>query len=288
MKTRTKSGKSAVSASKDETVMRLQRFLAGAGLGGRRECEEIIASGRITVDGETVESIGLQVDLTKNKIAFDGETLKLQPKQYFMLNKPKGFICTNRDPGGRPKVVDIFPKNGPRLFTVGRLDEQSEGLIVVTNDGEFSNKLAHPRYRIYRTYHVQVAGLPSPDTLRQLREGHYFREGKFRAHNVKKVGRQGKSTFLEVVMTEGQNREVRRLLARVGHKVMSLKRIAFGPLKLGSLATGKYRPLTKNEHEQLADILTRNAKTPAKDLKRSATRKSVKKAPGKRVTPKRK
>lgn len=243
-----------------DSTMRLQRFLASAGLGGRRECEEIISSGRISVDGEVVSSLGLQINVEQNRIEFDGELLKMQPKRYYMLNKPKGIICTNRDPGGRPKVIDLFPNESVRLFTVGRLDEQSEGLLIVTNDGEFSNKLAHPRYRIYRTYRVQVVGIPSTETLKKLREGFYFREGKFRVHQVRKVGRQGKSTFLEILMAEGQNREVRRLLARVGHKVIALKRTAFGPLKLGSLGVGKFRPLTKKEHALLADILKRNMK----------------------------
>lgn len=232
---------------------RLQKVLAAAGLGSRRKCEEYILEGRVSIDGDVVEDLGMRVDPQKQDIRVDHVPVQPHRKIYFMLNKPKGVLCTNRDPGGRARVVDLFPGQEARLFPVGRLDENSEGLILVTNDGELGNRLAHPRYGIPRTYRVQVAGSPTRHTLEQLREGLYFSEGKFRVDSVKRVGSRGRSTSLELVLSEGKNREIRRLLARVGHKVQQLRRIGFGPLKLGNLEVGRYRRLTSTELAALRD-----------------------------------
>ena len=241
--------------------MRLQKFLAACGLGSRRACEELIEAGRVEVDGRTAE-LGAKVEPSRNTVTFDGQVLRLQGRRYFVLNKPPGVLCTNSDPAGRTRVIDLFPEDSPRLFPVGRLDEDSEGLIVVTNDGDFAHSLAHPRHRIYRTYRVQVAGEPPRDTLDQLKKGFYFSDGKFKVHDVKPVRRQGKSTFLEVTLTEGQNREIRRLMARVGHKVISLQRIKFGPIRLGRLKAGEYRELTRDEVTRLESMVARNAAEP--------------------------
>jgi len=260
---------------------RLQKFLASAGLGSRRQCEEIIRSGRVTVDGEPVNNPGVNIDPLKQVIEYDGERLKPQPMKYFALNKPRGVLCTNHDPAGRIRVVDLFEKERVRLFSVGRLDEDSEGLLIVTNDGDFAHQLAHPRYRIYRTYRVQVVGNPTPDKIQQLKDGMFFREGKFKFLNVRRAGKQGKSTFLEVTLGEGHNREVRRLFARIGHKVMSLQRVAFGPIKLGKLKPGDYRPLTNGELDELREILTRNRKTPKDSTRKPRPTKGPGKGAGK-------
>ncbi|MBL4884954.1 MAG: rRNA pseudouridine synthase [Planctomycetaceae bacterium] len=203
-----------------------------------------------------------------------------------MLNKPKGVLCTNNDPDGRKRVIDLFPREKVRLFPVGRLDEESEGLLIVTNDGDLAHQLAHPRYRIYRTYRIQVAGHPTSEQLQKLRDGIFFKEGKFRVISVRVAGKKGKSTFLEVVLGEGHNREVRRLFARIGHKVMSLERLAFGPLKIAKLKRGAYREITKDEMTQLREILTRNRSTPSKEAgdrekkhyRPSSDKKTVKKS----------
>ncbi len=245
-----------------QTEFRLQKFLASAGLGSRRQCEELIRTGRITVDGLPVENPGINVRPLEQLVEYDGERLKPERLKYFVLNKPKGVLCTNHDPAGRTRVIDLFQKERTRLFPVGRLDEDSEGLLIVTNDGDLANQLAHPRYRIYRTYLVQVVGFPTNEKLQQLKDGMFFRDGKFKVMNVRRVKKQGKSCFLEVVLGQGHNREVRRLFARVGHKVISLERTAFGPIKLRKLKPGEYRPLTKRELEELRDILTRNRSTP--------------------------
>lgn len=238
--------------------IRLQKFLAACGLGSRRHCEEYIEQGRVTIDGQPVTELGTTVDPVAQTIALDGEPLRMERKKYYMVNKPVGILCTNRDPAGRPRVVDLFPAGGPRLFTVGRLDESSEGLLVVTNDGDLAQKLAHPRYRFFRTYHVQVAGHPTRETLNQLKQGMYFSDGKFRVVDARPLKKQGKSTHLELTLAEGHNREIRRLLARVGHKVMTLRRVAFGPLKIGRLKPGEYRELRREELAALFDLLAKN------------------------------
>ena len=186
--------------------MRLQRFLAQCGLGSRRECEELITTGRIEIDGQTVTKLGTTVDPASQEVSLDGERLRVEFKKYYMLHKPPGFLCTAKDPAGRPVVLDLFPPDGPRLFTVGRLDENTTGLLIVTNDGDLAQKLAHPRYRIYRLYRAQVAGEPTQETFDELKEGFYFQEGKFRAYDIKRTKKQGHSTWVEITMIEGQNR----------------------------------------------------------------------------------
>lgn len=239
----------------ESNPIRLQKALAQAGLGSRRHCEEYILAGRVEVDGKFITDLGTRVDPSTQKIAVDGQTLRTERKYYFLLNKPKGYLCTNNDPAGRPRAIDLFPADMARLFTVGRLDENSQGLLFVTNDGELGNLLAHPRYRVPKTYRVQVAGNPTRETLEQLRRGLYFAEGKFTVQSARALKSKGKSTFLEIVLNEGQNREIRRLFARVGHKVIQLERIAFGPLRLGHLAIGKYRPLKAPELKALRDLV---------------------------------
>jgi 23S rRNA pseudouridine2605 synthase len=241
--------------------VRLQKFLASAGLGSRRHCEEYILEGRVTVDGQPATDLGVRVDPVKQVIRVDGERLKPQRKRYYLLNKPAGYVCTNSDPQGRPRAVDLVPQEEARLFTVGRLDENSRGLILVTNDGELAHRMAHPKFSISRQYEVQVAGKPTAEIFKQLREGMHFEDGKFFVDRVRTIRSQGKSTFLEIELHQGRNRELRRLLARAGHKVMSLERVTFGPLKLGRLALGKCRPLKAEELTELREIASASPKT---------------------------
>lgn len=262
-----------------ESSIRLQRFLAQAGFGSRRKCEEYITTGRVTVDGEEVTRLGTTVVPHEQDIRVDGERIKLERRQYYLLNKPTGYLCTHRDPGGRPRAIDLLPANGPRLFTVGRLDENSQGLLLATNDGELANRLAHPRYQVERRYEVQVAGQPTRETLAQLKKGLHFAGGKFRVRGVRRMKTQGKSSFLEIVLTEGQNREIRRMLAKVGHKVMKLKRVGFGPIHLGRLAEGRCRPLKDAELKALRELLEKPAQ-PKKSPRKAKSSASPKKSPG--------
>jgi 23S rRNA pseudouridine2605 synthase len=234
--------------------VRLQRFLASTGLGSRRHCEEYIVAGRVSIDGEVKRDLGTRVDPLRQRVAVDGHAVRQEPARYFLLNKPRGYLCTNSDPAGRPRAIDLVPAGKLRLFTVGRLDESSEGLILVTNDGELAHRLAHPRFQVPRTYTVQVAGKPTPETFASLKEGMFFHEGRFHLKWIRRVGTKGNSSFLELGLDHGQNREIRRLFARVGHKVMRLKRIAFGPLSLSKLSEGRFRPLTGAELKLLRKL----------------------------------
>ena len=242
-----------------QVLVRLQKFLAAAGIGSRRHCEEYILSRRVSVDGEEIRDLGTRVDPRRQTVRLDGQIIKSQPKRYYLLNKPVGYLCTNRDPAGRPQAIDLLGQDGPRLFTVGRLDENSQGLLLVTNDGELANRLAHPRYRVQRKYRVQVVGKPTRQTLDTMQRGVYFSEGKFRVKHIKRIRSQRNSTFLEIVLSEGQNREIRRVLARLGHKVISLQRIGFGTLKLGRLGEGEFRPLKPTELKELRDMVRQSA-----------------------------
>jgi 23S rRNA pseudouridine2605 synthase len=226
---------------------RLQKVLASAGVASRRECEELIREGRVEIDHHVVTQLGTRVDPQRQEIRVDGEVLSRPKLVYFAVNKPIGVVSTSRDPAGRPRVIDLLPPNTPRVFCVGRLDITSEGLILVTNDGELANGLTHPRHGVEKIYQVHVAGQVEPEVLAQLHRGMHLAEGFAHAKHVRIKSRRKRSTLLEMVLDEGRNREVRRLLARVGHKVQRLKRIAVGPVRLGDLPPGAVRPLSPKE-----------------------------------------
>jgi 23S rRNA pseudouridine2605 synthase len=232
--------------SAEPRLERLHKVLASRGLGSRRQCEALIEAGRVEVDGRVVTELGTKVAPHGQEIRVDSEPLPRTTLVYYMINKPDGVVSTNRDPAGRPRVVDLVPHD-EHLFAVGRLDLHSEGLILVTNDGELANLLTHPRYEVEKVYRVQVAGEPTPEALSQLRQGVRLAEGFARAKRVVVRSRHKHSTILEITLAEGRNREVRRLLARIGHKVQRLKRIAVGPLRLGELPPGEFRPLRGDE-----------------------------------------
>jgi 23S rRNA pseudouridine2605 synthase len=225
---------------------RLHKVLAHAGVGSRRHCEELIAAGRVAVDGCTVRELGTKVGPDQH-ICVDGQPVHAERHVYWLVNKPRGYLCTNHDPGRRPLAIDLVPQVSQRVYTVGRLDEASEGLLLLTNDGELANRLLHPRFGVEKTYLVQVAGFPSAEDLRQLLKGVWLSDGHVRARHVKRVKRHGESTWLRIVLSEGKNREIRRMLARLGHKVLHLRRVALGPVHLGSLPSGKARRLTPRE-----------------------------------------
>lgn len=223
---------------------RLNKLLAHAGVGSRRHVESLINAGRVKIDGRVVRELGTKVDLAKHKIAVDDHPVKLERPVYWLLHKPRGYLCTNYDPARRPRALDLVPHIPQRVYTVGRLDEASEGLLLLTNDGDLANRLTHPRFGVEKTYLVQVAGNPTPEDLQQLLKGIWLSDGHVKAKRVKRERRQGESTWLRITLNEGKNREIRRMLARLGHKVIRLRRIALGPVELGTLAAGKSRRLT--------------------------------------------
>ena len=247
---RPKGSGSAVSEGVDQ---RLQKVLSAAGIASRRECEQYILEGRVEVDRRVVTQLGTKVDPARQEIRVDGTPLPQPKLVYYALYKPAGVVSTNRDPAGRPRVIDLVP-NDPPVFAVGRLDAASEGLILVTNDGALANRLTHPRYGVEKTYQVQVAGIPDRDALETLRSGVRLAEGFVRPASIAVRRRQHKSTHLEIVLGEGRNREIRRLLARVGHKVMRLKRITIGTLRIGPMLPGQYRKLKSEEIYQLETV----------------------------------
>ncbi len=229
---------------------RLQRILASAGFGSRRECEKLIEEGRCEVDGEIVTKLGTKVDPTKQKMRVDGIKVKFSRPQYYAVNKPPGVISTSSDPSGRMRVIDLIDTN-QRVYNVGRLDKSSEGLILVTNDGELANRLTHPRYGVKKIYMVQVVGRPEGSELKKLERGVYLAEGFAKVVGARIKKRTKDSTWLEITLDEGRNREIRRLLARIGHKVLRLRRVAIGPLRLGELPLGAHRRLERKEIEAL-------------------------------------
>ncbi len=261
---------------------RLQKVLAAAGVGSRRACEELILAGRVEVDRRLVTELGTKVDADTSEIRLDGVKLRLPRKVYYMVNKPAGVVSTNSDPAARMRVVDLVPDSTGRVYTVGRLDKASEGLILVTNDGQLANELTHPRYGVDKTYQVQVAGVPTAAELATLRRGVHLAEGVLRIAQLRVKSRHKKSAVLEIVLNEGRNREIRRMLAHLGHKVMQLRRIAIGGIRLRGLPSGAARKLTRDEVARLRRSVRRPESV---DTARAVTnhrarkRKPVKKTP---------
>jgi 23S rRNA pseudouridine2605 synthase len=229
---------------------RLNKYLAHAGVGSRRHCDDLILAGRVSIDGQTVRELGTRV-APGQKVTVDGEPVRGERQVYWLVNKPRGYLCTNHDPARRPLVIDLVPHVDQRVYTVGRLDEDSEGLLLLTNDGELAHRLMHPRFGVEKTYLVQVAGSPTRDDLHQLLQGVWLSDGHVKAKHIKRVKSQGDSSWLRIILSEGKNREIRRMLARLEHKVMRLRRIALGPVELGSLSKGKSRRLSGPELEAL-------------------------------------
>ena len=235
----------------DKQGERLQKVLARAGLGSRRACEELIAAGRVTVDGEVVV-LGARVDPAHDRIVVDGVPVVVdETRVYWLLNKPAGYVTTAHDPQGRPTVIELVPDE-PRSFAVGRLDRDTEGLLILTNDGELAELLTHPRHGVEKAYLAEVEGVPSPGALRALREGVELEDGPARAVRAQVVqrARDGVSA-LEIVLKEGRKRIVRRMCEAVGHPVRRLVRTRIGPLTDPKLAPGAYRPLTPAEVRSL-------------------------------------
>jgi 23S rRNA pseudouridine2605 synthase len=239
---------------------RLNKMLAHAGVGSRRHCDDLIAAGRVSIDGQVIREMGTRVE-DGQRVAVDGEPIRGEKQVYWLVNKPRGCLCTNYDPSRRPLVTDLVPHVSQRVYTVGRLDEDSEGLVLLTNDGDLANKLMHPRFGVEKTYLVQVAGTPHRNDLDQLLKGVWLSEGHVKAKNVKRLKSQGESTWLRITLSEGKNREIRRMLAKLKHKVMRLRRIAIGPVELGRLSKGKSRRLSLGELESLRFAASRETTT---------------------------
>jgi 23S rRNA pseudouridine2605 synthase len=236
---------------------RLQKVLAQAGVASRRACEELIRQGRVQVNGQVVTELGTKVDPNLDEISVDGTPIAdPAEKVYLILNKPPGYISTVHDPWGRPTVLDLIPYE-ERLYPVGRLDAESEGLLLLTNDGRLTHRLTHPRYEHEKEYLTLVRGRPRDAVLSRLRRGVDLEEGRTAPAEVNRVSRKEgletppDTTWLRIVIHEGRKRQIRRMCAAVGHPVQRLVRVRMGPIELGDLAVGEYRPLSAKEVRRL-------------------------------------
>lgn len=229
------------------------------------------------VDGEIVTQLSTMLDLSEHKINVDGVPLKPQKLVYYAVHKPKGVVSTNSDPQGRPRVIDLVPPT-ERVYPVGRLDRNSDGLILLTNDGDLAQQLAHPKFGVTKIYRVTVAGEVRPETMRKMREGIYIAEGLVQVDGAKILKARKTATDMEIRLREGKNREIRRILAKFGHKVQTLRRIAIGPLRLGDVPAGAYRKLSRVEVDKLRNIADQAANAPAESTDdHSAPRRTKKK-----------
>lgn len=242
--------------------MRLQKFLSRAGVASRREAERLIEAGRVSVNGERVTEQGVRVTPGLDQITVDGKPVDEVAKQWIVFHKPTGYLTTNRDPGGGKIVYDALPEWAKALRYLGRLDRETSGLLVMTNDGDLAAALAHPRNRIEREYEVLVGGNMTAKDMRQLKQGVELEDGFARPKRVRRLEAEDKYTVISLVLTEGRKREVRRLIEAVGFSVRELKRVRFGPFNLGGLEVGAWRPARDSELEEARRLATRRRSGP--------------------------
>ena len=234
---------------------RLQKVLAEAGVASRRKCEELISAGRVMVNDEIITTLGVKVEATQDVIKVDGRTIRQQKKVYVLFNKPKGVITSASDPGGRKIVTDFLEDIQERIYPVGRLDYDTEGLLLLTNDGEFANLLTHPRHHVPRTYHATVRGVPHGSLLDKLRNGIELEDGMTAPAEIDyyDIDPAKKETIVSITIYEGRNRQVRRMFDAIQFPLIKLKRVQFGPIYLTGVLRGKYRHLEPKEIKELTE-----------------------------------
>jgi 23S rRNA pseudouridine2605 synthase len=238
----------------DEGLVRLQKYLAQSGVASRRKCEELMLEGLVTVDGEVVTRLGTKIDPRTAVVRVDGKRLPgISPHVYLVLNKPRGVVSTMSDPQGRRTLQDLVADRPERLFHVGRLDTDTSGLILLTNDGDFAHRMAHPSYEVDKTYVAEVEGEVKPATVKRLRDGVTLEDGPVTVNQARVVSEGPGKSIVELVIHEGRNRIVRRLLEHVGHPVTRLTRTQIGPVQLGRLQLGEMRELSLDELGELMD-----------------------------------
>lgn len=231
--------------------VRLNKFLADSGLASRRKADEIIENGEITINGKKVFELGIRVDPKEDRILYKGKPVKAQSRfVYYVFNKPRSVVTTTSDPFGRPTVLDYFAKETLRIFPVGRLDWDAEGLILITNDGEFAHKVIHPEKGVLKTYHVKLSGLPSDQQLEKLRVGVSIEGGgKVAAVQVRRLSAKttDKKAWIEITIREGKNHQIKKMFQKINHDVIKLRRVAIGGLKLGNLQSGEFKELSPDD-----------------------------------------
>jgi 23S rRNA pseudouridine2605 synthase len=225
----------------------LERVLSKAGLGSRSDARSWIGARRVRVNGRIIENPDHWVDLRRDRVTLDGKPLRARTRLYILLYKPAGYVTTRKDPEGRPTVYDLIRDAGAFVSPVGRLDLETSGLLILTNDTQFAERLTNPLYKVPKTYQVKAAHLLTDEQLERLRHGVELRDGPTHPATVRRLRDTGCHTHLEIVITEGRNRQVRRMLEAIDSKVLKLVRTAIGPLRIGDLPIGKWRPLTAEE-----------------------------------------
>ena len=228
-----------------ERAMRLQKFLSKAGVASRRKSEELIQKGLIKVNGQTILQLGLNINPDSDIIFYSGKRLSLQKNIYIMLNKPVGFITTMKEQFNRPSILELVKLN-EKIFPVGRLDCNSSGLLLLTNDGDLAYKLTHPKHDIFKTYHAKIKGVPDQNQLKNFRHGLVIENKKTKTAHIKILNVSGKNCTVEIKISEGRNRQIRKMCEKINHPVINLKRVAIGDLKL-DVGASKYRFLTEDE-----------------------------------------
>ena len=229
-------------------IKTLERVLSKAGLGSRTEARKWVAAGRVKVNGRVVKDPDCWIDLERDRVAFDNKPLRKAEKTYLLLYKPKGYLTTYRDPQGRPTIYDLLPERDRYLFPVGRLDLDTSGLLILTNDTQFAERMTNPDYKVPKTYLVKASKVMTDEQLDQLRKGIELRDGPTRPAIVSRLG-PGK---FEITISEGRNRQVRRMVEALGARVLKLVRVAIGDVRIGDLAIGKFRELTADELQQFS------------------------------------
>jgi len=245
----------------NDRAERLQKALARAGVASRRAAEQMIVDGRVRVNDVVVKELGTKIDPAKDIVRVDGRLIQVMPaeaqeKVYFLLNKPTGFLTTTKDDRGRRTVMDLVrAASAARIYPVGRLDYDAEGALLLTNDGELANLLTHPRYHVPKTYHAKVKGVPREEDLDKLRRGISLEDGPTKPAHVEVIQRARVNTWIEITVTEGRNRLIKRMFWRIQHPVLKLVRTKFGALDTEGLRVGEYRELEPRELDQLRSIL---------------------------------
>ena len=272
--------------------VRLQKLIAGTGLASRRKAEALITAGRVMVNGKTVTELGTKVDPERDHVKVDGKHLSAaQPFVYLLLNKPKNVVSTLDDPGGRTTVKDYLRGVSVRVFPVGRLDFDSEGLMLLTNHGELAQAMLHPRYHVPKTYLIKVKGVVPDEDIEQLKQGVKLDDGMTGPAQVKKVRKVEANSWLEITIREGRKHQVKRMLESVGHPVIKLLRIRMGPLSLGDLQSGEFRFLTNREANALRRLVDERVASvgdvPAADSSRRPERREGWARPSKSKRPRR-
>ncbi len=238
-------------AKPDSSLIRLQKFLADSGVASRRASEQLIVEGRVTVNGEVRSKLGTKVKTEGDRVTVDGRPVEPKRKLYVAVNKPPGFLCTRKDELSRQTVLDLIPREWDSLFPVGRLDRESEGLIFLTNDGDFSLRLTHPRYGVLKRYRAWVTGKLEPHQLEPLTKGIEHEGDLLKAERVWLLESNNSHTLVEIELSQGKNREIRRMFLALSREVERLQRIQIGPIRLAELPIGKWRVLRDTEVKSL-------------------------------------